>query len=183
MVVEPLGGNVNEYRPTPLGNLYVRARALRDGWPEGGCLTEPACGSCVWCRFSAAVDACDADLATSPTEPAPEQLTLAHPPSPPRAPTEIEQRDGIFDALERYRAKAVALGREAAEAIACENGTVTSTQVIGRLREQGHGPLLDSIDLRALGPVFRKGWKRVGWEPAGSRGRNVAVWKREGNGA
>ena len=47
------------------------------------------------------------------------------------------------------------------------------------LREEGYGPELDRIDLRFMGAVFRKGWRRVGWVPTGSHARPVAIWERE----
>lgn len=92
--------------------------------------------------------------------------------------TEREKRDDVLDALAECRARAVALAREAAVAIERERGSVTSPQVLARLRERGHGPLLDSIDRRFMGVVFNRGWERVGWENAGSHARPVAVWRR-----
>ena len=108
-----------------------------------------------------------------------DQLRLSHPPGPPREPTQEEQREDILDALDRWRGKAVALGRAAAEDIAQHCGRVTSTDVLETLRVRGHGPLLDSIDPRWVGCVFRdrKKWKRDGAEATGSHGRYVTVWR------
>lgn len=95
-----------------------------------------------------------------------------------RAQREAEARDAALDRLAESRQTLIALGRGAADAIARERGKVTSTLVFERLREQGHGRLLDGVDPRWIGVVFRAGWAREGWEPTGSHGRPVAIWRR-----
>lgn len=109
----------------------------------------------------------------------PVQLTLDHPPSPPPPVTEAQARDASLDALEKWRADAIALARVTATRIDHDLGRVTSTEVEFAMREQGHGPMLDSIDPRWMGAVFRRGWRRIGQEPTGSHKRMVAIWTKE----
>ena len=39
-----------------LATVEAAANALRSKWGEGGCITEPPCGSCAWCDFVKALD-------------------------------------------------------------------------------------------------------------------------------
>lgn len=103
---------------------------------------------------------------------------LTPPPSPAPEPTEAQARDQALDAIEQFRAKAVALARTAADVVHAEKGRVSSTDVLNLMRQQGHGPLIDSIDARFMGAVFRNGWTRVGWERTGSHKRPVPMWSR-----
>lgn len=92
--------------------------------------------------------------------------------------TEAQKRDQVLDALARFRAEVIRHARAAAEELFARDGSVTAPRVLALMRERGHGPLLDSVDARCVGVVFRSGWTRVGWEPEGSHGRPVAVWGR-----
>lgn len=108
-----------------------------------------------------------------------ENLRLALSPSEPKAPSEAQKRDEALALLERTRASLIARARAVAEELdAARPGGVTSTQVLALLRNQGHGPMLDSVDRRFMGAVFRRGWEQVGWAPSGSHKRLVPVWRR-----
>ena len=109
-----------------------------------------------------------------------EQFSLRLVPPMPLPKTEAEQRDVALALLEQHRATAIRLGRRAAEFIYAERGRVTSVEVLAHLRAQGHGPMIDGLDARWMGAVFRSGsgWRRVGWEPTGSHCRPVAIWSR-----
>ncbi len=84
--------------------------------------------------------------------------------------------------LRDARAELIALARTAATHLANRNGTVTSPQVVKELRRRGYGPLLDKVDRRLMGPVFRGGFRRVGYANEGSHGAAVSVWELKDRG-
>lgn len=90
-----------------------------------------------------------------------------------------QKRDAILDVLAAQRSELVHAARQWALHLVQENGTVTSPQVLARLREEGWSDHLDRVDARFMGVVFRKGWRRVGWENQGSHARPVSIWERE----
>lgn len=92
---------------------------------------------------------------------------------------EAAARDRALDLLEEHRAPMIEMAKMIAEWIAKKKGRVTSTDVICELRARGYGELLDSVDKRFLGAVFRagKGWKRIGFESTGSHRRPVSIWR------
>ena len=93
--------------------------------------------------------------------------------------TQLELRDQALDRLEATRADLLVAARAMAAAICAIKGRVTSVEVMAQLRLQGYGPELDAADTRWLGAVFwRGGWTRIGYEPTGSHGRPVAIWRR-----
>lgn len=93
--------------------------------------------------------------------------------------TEEEKRDEVLETLERFRRNAIFAARKIAFDIEARNGRVTSTEVL-RIMKAKHGPMIEGIDHRFMGAVFRRGqgWKRLGWETTGSHGRPVAIWGR-----
>lgn len=95
-----------------------------------------------------------------------------------READEAAKRDAALDALAQHRASAVALARGVALGLAEKHGRVTSVEVLRELRTLGHGAILDQIDARFVGVVFREGWERIGYEPTGSHKRPVSVWRR-----
>ena len=96
----------------------------------------------------------------------------------PHTQTEAEKRDTALERLEKTRAELIAEGRRVADELAYANGSVTSVEVFAKMRDNGWGPDLDDVDPRWAGCLFRKGWRRVGYEPAGSHGRPVARWEK-----
>ena len=97
-----------------------------------------------------------------------------------RMAREKKKRDEALDLLEERRAELIAVAKKTALDIALRTGTVTSTEVFERLRNEGWGAHLDAVDPRFMGAVFRKGggWERVGYVQIGSHGRPVAQWRR-----
>lgn len=91
--------------------------------------------------------------------------------------TEEQKRDAVLDRMEITRADLISIARMTARDIAAENGTVTSPEVFAQMKADGYGPDLSACDPRWMGAVFRRGWKRVGWESGGSHGRPVARWE------
>ncbi len=91
-------------------------------------------------------------------------------------PTEAEKRDSALDLLERTRADLIALARATAREMGQRGDALTSVGLIKELRARGHGHMLDSVDNRALGCVFRGGWEKIGYESVGSHARPCAVW-------
>lgn len=107
------------------------------------------------------------------------ELRLEHEAAEAAPLTEAEKRDRALAAIAKWRASAITLGTAAALHIMSAKGRVTSVEVVAQLRAQGHGAMLDSIDARWIGAVFRGGgWKRIGWEATGSHARPVAVWAK-----
>ncbi len=100
---------------------------------------------------------------------------LSHPEVPAR-PSEAQKRDAALDLLDEHRAKLVALAKGIALELSRRNGTVTSAEVLQELRTRGHGAMLDGVDGRFMGAVFRRGFKQVGWCRSGSHKRNQPVW-------
>lgn len=97
-----------------------------------------------------------------------------------RRMSEVEKRDRQLDMFELTRAELLDVAKEAAVKLANAHGTVTSPAVVKELRRCGWGQSLDRVDLRFMGAVFRRGWKRVGWalgaSSPGSHARPVAIW-------
>ena len=95
--------------------------------------------------------------------------------------TEVQKRDRVMDQLTETRTKLVAAARETARSMALCGEQVTSPAVVEQMREDGYGPELDRVDLRFMGPVFRRGWRRVGYllgrASPGSHARAVAIWE------
>ena len=100
------------------------------------------------------------------------------PPPTRAARSQEEQRDAALDMLAKKRAEVVAIARAVAEEIAAREGTVTSPQVLAEMRARGHGDLLDAVDRRFMGVVFRLGWVASGHAQTGSHKRSVPVWRR-----
>lgn len=96
---------------------------------------------------------------------------------------EIAERDAAIARIGAANAALVEVAKDTARRIADSHGTVTSTQVLAALREEGYGAVLDAVDRRFMGAVFwpGSGWERVGWSTTGSHGRPVAVWKWSGS--
>lgn len=105
----------------------------------------------------------------------PPPLQLSHPEVPVR-PSEAQKRDAALDLLAEHRAKLVALAKGVALELSRRNGTVTSAEVLQELRTRGRGAMLDGVDGRFMGAVFRRGFKQVGWCRSGSHKRNQPVW-------
>jgi hypothetical protein len=59
-----------------------------------------------------------------------------------------------------------------------QHGRVTSTEVLEVMREH-HPELLEDVDPRFMGCVFRRGWRRIGYEDSGSHRRPVSIWVRK----
>lgn len=94
----------------------------------------------------------------------------------PAANAEVVARDAALDAIALSKPEVIAIARQTAVRLATENGTVTSTQVLADMRKRGH--TFYQHDPRFMGCVFRRGWKRVGYDSTGaSHGRPCSVWK------
>lgn len=89
---------------------------------------------------------------------------------------EAAKRDEALDLLARTRATLIEQAFRLAHGIASVSGTVTSTEVLAKMRQLDLIP--EGIDTRFMGPVFRrKCWKPVGWEDSGSHCRPVRRWR------
>ncbi len=95
--------------------------------------------------------------------------------------TEVQKRDKVLDQLAETRTKLMSAARATARCMAEAGQEVTSPAVVEQMRVQGYGPELDRVDLRFMGPVFRRGWKRVGYllgrNSPGSHARAVVIWE------
>lgn len=89
---------------------------------------------------------------------------------------ERAERDRVLDVLEQRRARLVQAAKLQAVALYEKHGYVTSVMVLAAMERNGWD--MDGIDRRFMGPVFRTGWRRIGWEATGSHGRPVAKWVR-----
>lgn len=89
---------------------------------------------------------------------------------------EAAERDRVLDLLEERRRKLIQAVKLQAVAIYERRGYVTSVLVLQALERNGWD--MDGIDRRFMGPVFRTGWRRIGWEATGSHCRPVAKWVR-----
>jgi len=106
---------------------------------------------------------------------------VKHPTFPGIAPSEAEKRDEALALLETTRANLIAAAKIIATRIARQNGRVTSPEVLKLLRESpAWAGLVAEVDPRFMGPVFRKGWTRIGYSSEGSHNRPVAVWALKG---
>jgi hypothetical protein len=118
--------------------------------------------------------------------PGPGQLGLFDRPPPPdpvkRRVREKAKRDGVLDVFAATRAALIRRATEIALKLATDTGTVTSVQVFDVMRSEGLGPMLDEVDPRWIGAVFREGngWRRKTYISDGSHGRPVSVWERKG---
>lgn len=100
-------------------------------------------------------------------------------PGVPMGPSEEEKRDRILDLLEATRGNLIDAAKKVAERIHAKRGRVTSTDVLKVLRSHPKwAAVVASVDPRFMGPVFRKGWVRIGYEPSGSHQRPVSVWRK-----
>lgn len=86
---------------------------------------------------------------------------------------QLRLRDIALGRVEAAHAADVRVATELAIGLARERGSVTSVEVWAELARRGH--TLDG-DPRWMGAVFRRGWRRVGWDITGSHGRPVARW-------
>jgi hypothetical protein len=86
-------------------------------------------------------------------------------------------RDEALALLLTYRGPLIEAAREIATYIAWRTGRVTSPEVLSVLMRSQWRQVVQGVDRRFMGPVFRdKRWRRIGWEPTGSHGRPVAIW-------
>lgn len=93
-------------------------------------------------------------------------------------PSGAAARDQVLDVLEEWRKCLVLEAKSRAVRLAKRNGSVTSVEVLDQLRADPEwSTAVDAVDPRFMGAVFRKGWRRLGWEPAGSHARPVARWE------
>jgi len=93
------------------------------------------------------------------------------------AAVERDERERILGALEGVRAELVEVGKRTAQQLSVW-GPVTSVAVFAAMRAAGYGHMMDQVDSRWAGCLFRRGWRRVGYEPIGSHCRPVAMWER-----
>ncbi len=91
---------------------------------------------------------------------------------------QIAQRDAALDLLRATRPDLIQRAREIAYEIARFEGTVTSPQVLLKLKVE-RPEELEGKDPRFMGCVFNRNpkWQAVGWDTLGSHGRPVRVWK------
>lgn len=89
---------------------------------------------------------------------------------------ERKKRDSSLDRLEVTRSYLINLAKDFALRLFRAKGCVTSSEVLFLLRSEVP-EMLDGIDPRFMGAVFRNGWVRIGYEPLGSHCRPVAVWR------
>lgn len=92
---------------------------------------------------------------------------------------EAKKRDQALDLFEQHRADLLEYAKVVAVRLAMNNGTVTSPEVVDELYESGWAYILDHIDHRFMGGVFRSGtgWERVGFKNLGSHKQPISVWK------
>jgi len=86
------------------------------------------------------------------------------------------KRDCALDHLEVTRLYLINLARDLAARLAKMKGTVTSSEVLFLLRSEVP-EMLEKVDPRFMGAVFRSGWIRVGFEHTGSHCRPVSRWR------
>lgn len=92
---------------------------------------------------------------------------------------ELAQRDKVLDGLAERRSDLILHAKVIARSIALKNGTVTSVEVLERMREiKFLRIMLSGVDTRFMGVVFRDPvvWSPVSWRTTGSHGRPVRVW-------
>lgn len=87
------------------------------------------------------------------------------------------QRDAGIVQAARGAANLVEVAKRYALALAQKNGRVSSTDVLEAMRQAGYE--VDKAEKRFMGAVFRKDWKRIGYENSGSHNRPVSVWVRK----
>lgn len=95
-----------------------------------------------------------------------------------RQKRERVKRDDALDRLEVTRAYVLNLARDIARKLEQEKGSVSSSEVLFILRAE-IPEMLEGIDPRFMGAVFRNGWTRAGYELTGSHCRPVSIWKRK----
>jgi hypothetical protein len=89
------------------------------------------------------------------------------------------EREAVLDTLEATRRYLINIGIGVACDIAKRRGRVTSTEVLHVMRRDPElVELMDEVDARWVGGVFRRGWKRIGYETTGSHARPVSIWGR-----
>lgn len=88
------------------------------------------------------------------------------------------ERDNALDRLEVSRSYLINLARDFAEKLELAKGRVTSSEVLFLLRSQVP-EMVQNVDPRFMGAVFRKGWERIGFEATGSHCRPVSIWRRK----
>lgn len=96
---------------------------------------------------------------------------------------EEQARDRVLDALEAHRKPLVEVGHAVACSIWLAKGRVSSSDVWDVIEKRAKTDLglaaqLVAADPRWLGAVFRRGWRRIGYEATGSHKRPVSVWER-----
>lgn len=97
----------------------------------------------------------------------------------PKPDLQLVQRDHALDLLAAARADLIAEARDIAENIFMERGRVTSVEVLTAMGMGLGSERMTLVDRRFIGTVFRKGWKRIGYEPSGSHKRPVSIWAKE----
>lgn len=75
-------------------------------------------------------------------------------------------------------AELLTLARKAADAIDREQGKVSLTDIVARLKRDGHEELLKNVNTNCIPSIFRFGWNRIGVESTGYQNRPVGVWSR-----
>lgn len=96
-------------------------------------------------------------------------------------PSEQEQadaRDAALALLNKTRKALIETGLVTAIQISTETGSVTSAQMMKRMRRfRETAARMDEVDGRWTGAVFgRKGWKSIGLDKSGSHRRLSRVW-------
>jgi hypothetical protein len=86
-------------------------------------------------------------------------------------------RDNGIDRAAAGAGNLVSVAKQYALALANQNGQVSSTDVLEAMRKDGYA--VDKAEKRFMGAVFRKDWRRVGYENSGSHRRPVSVWARK----
>ncbi len=96
---------------------------------------------------------------------------------------ETAARDAALDLLEEHRAPLIEIARAVAQELAIRHGRVTSPDVVQELRARGYGDMIDAVDKRFMGAVFRSGngWERIGFENLGSHRQPISVWRKRGD--
>lgn len=109
-------------------------------------------------------------------------------PSAPHPPLQIDRKAGKRDevlaaiGMDETRALLIQIATDVAVAICQRKGWVTSVDVMRAMRERPDlSAMLDALDSRFLGAVMlpSRGWVKLDYIGAGSKGRPIPRWTRK----
>lgn len=89
----------------------------------------------------------------------------------------MKQFDPVQKSVSDIREELIAAARIVAEKIYMAKGRVTGPEVL-RALEKSLADKMQRVDHRFVGVVFKRGWKRIGYENTGSHCRPVSIWSK-----